>query len=50
MKRYVIKKYVMANSLEEALKIERKVKPDDGWVDEKQPEQSSTTNAIGFEI
>ena len=49
MKRYVIKKYVMAESLEDALKRERKVKPDDGWLDEKQPEPIKT-DAIGFQI
>jgi hypothetical protein len=50
MPRYVIKKYVIADSLEEALKKERRIKPDEAWKDEKQPEGSTTTSAIGFEV
>ena len=37
MKRYIIKKEVMANSLAEALQIERKIQPRDAWEDENQP-------------
>lgn len=32
LKRFVIKKYVMARSAQEALKKEKKVLPDDVWV------------------
>ena len=50
-KRYVVKKYVMARSAQEALKLEPKVKPDDVWLDEKQPEApTQPTEAIGFHI
>lgn len=48
MKRYIVRKYVMANSLVEALQNERKVKPEDGWIDEKQPEPEQKMDAIGF--
>lgn len=48
MKRYVIKKYIMAKSLMEALKKEKDVKPDDAWVDEKQPDPPA--NLIGYYI
>lgn len=50
MNRYVIKKYVMANSLEEALKKEAKVKPEDAWKDEKQPEHTELPSQIGFQL
>ena len=49
MTRYIIKKYVEANSLEEALKLERKIKPDDAWKDEKQPEPEQKADLIGFD-
>lgn len=50
-KRYVVKKYVMARSAQEALKLESKVRPDDVWLDEKQPsEPTPTADAIGFHI
>ncbi len=48
MKRYVIKKYVIADSLQKALEQERKVKPDDAWLDEKQPEEQK--DQIGFDL
>jgi hypothetical protein len=39
----------MANSLVEALQNEHKVKPDDGWIDDKyEPEEK--TSQIGFNI
>jgi hypothetical protein len=49
MNRYIIKKYVMAKSLAEALKIERDIKPEDAWKDEKQPE-APQADAIGFNL
>lgn len=50
-KRYVVKKYVMATSAQEALKLEPKVKPNDVWLDEKQPEEPQPqADAIGFRI
>ena len=48
MTRYVIKKYVDAPSLEEALRIERKVKPQDAFKADEQPE--SPKDQIGFDI
>lgn len=50
MPQYIIKKYVQAKSLEEALKIEKKIKPDDAWKDEKQPEQSEQVSQFGFNL
>lgn len=50
MKRYVVRKYVMANSLVEALKKEKTVVAEDGWIDEKQPESEHNTHVIGFDI
>ena len=32
---YIVRKYVLANSVEEALKKEKKQKPDDAYVEEK---------------
>jgi hypothetical protein len=49
MKRYIVRKYVMANSLAEALKNEKKVVAEDGWIDEKQPEPEQKMDAIGFD-
>jgi hypothetical protein len=48
MTRYIIKKYVDADSLEDALRIERKVKPQDAFKAEEQPEQP--TDQIGFDL
>lgn len=50
MKRYVVRKYVMANSLVEALQNESKVVAEDGWIDEKQPEPEHKPDAIGYEL
>lgn len=46
-KRYVIRKYVMAKSVKEALKLEKTKEPDEVWVDKDQPDEAQ---AIGFEI
>ncbi len=48
MKKYVIKKYVEANSLNEALKKEKKTAVDNIWVEEKESDKNETY-AIGFE-
>ena len=50
MKRYVVRKYVMANSLVEALQKEKTVIAEDGWIDEKQPEESRPQDQIGFDL
>lgn len=34
-KRYILRKYVMAKSATEAIKLDRKKQVDDCWVDEK---------------
>ena len=49
MNRYIIKKYVIAKSLADALKIERDIKPEDAWKDEKQPDPPQA-DAIGFNL
>lgn len=51
-KLFIVRKFIMARSVQEALSKEKKVKPDDCWIDEdyrkKQTEQ--LTPAIGFNI
>lgn len=50
-KRFIIKKYIMATSTQQALRKERKVRPDDVWVDEDWIKNNPTqlVSAIGFE-
>lgn len=50
IKRFVVKKYIMARSAQQALKIEKKVLPDDVWVDEdwKKENPNTLTSEIGF--
>jgi len=49
-KRYKVLKYIMAKSAHEALKKERRYRPDDVLVDEKWKEEHSNqlSSAIGF--
>lgn len=51
-KRYVIRKYIMAKSASEALRKERKVRPDDVWVDDewKKNNDKELISAIGFTV
>lgn len=51
-KLFVVKKYVMAKSAQEALRKEIKIKPDDIWVDDewRKGNQDRLTDAIGFEV
>ena len=51
-KRYVVRKFIMANSASDALRKERKYKPDECWIDEKWVEQQTRDNApaIGFSM
>lgn len=51
-KRYIVRKYVMAKSCQEALRKEKKVKPDDCWVDEdwKKDNEDELVSAIGFTV
>lgn len=48
LKRYVIRKYIMAKSAHEALKLERRHRPDDVYVDQKTNEEF--VSAIGYEV
>lgn len=50
MKRYIIRKYIMANSAKEALKKERALEADDVWVDDewKRLEDERLKTNIGF--
>lgn len=51
-KRYIVRKYIMAKSASEALRKEKKVRPDDCWVDEdwKKDNQQQLVSAIGFSV
>jgi glycerol-3-phosphate cytidylyltransferase-like family protein len=50
-KLYQVRKYVIARSAEEALKISKRIKPDDCWVDDdwKKKQHEDKNPAIGFE-
>jgi hypothetical protein len=49
MKKYIIKKYILANSITEAMKKERKQKPDDVILDAaSEPQVLERAPAIGF--
>lgn len=49
-KRFIVKKYIMAKSAHDALKKERRTRPDDVWVDEewKKDNPNQLQSAIGF--
>jgi len=51
-KRYVVRKYIMAHSAQEALRKERRVRPDDCWIDDdwKKDNQANLVSAIGFTV
>lgn len=50
LKRFILKKYIMAHSAQEALSKDRITRPDDVWVDEdwKKENPNMLTSAIGF--
>ena len=50
LKRFVVRKYIMASSVHDALKKERRHSPDDVWVDEdwKKENPAVLESAIGF--
>lgn len=52
IKRFIVKKYIMAQSAQEAIRLEKKVRPDDVWVDEdwKKDNPNQLLSAIGFTI
>ena len=46
-KRYIVRKYVMAKSAQEAMRLEKKFKVDDVWLDDKWLEaQTRTADAV----
>lgn len=49
-KRYVVRKYIMANSAHEAIKKERKYRPDDVYIDSdwQKNNDEKVVSAIGF--
>ncbi len=52
-KLYVIRKYIMAKSIEEVIKKEKKIKPDEIWIDvelkkENKDTKTNLVDAIGF--
>lgn len=48
MKRYIIRKYIIANSAQDAIKKERQAPAEDVWVDDEWKAQEG--NEIGFKI
>lgn len=52
LRRYIVRKYVMATTAADALKKERKHMPDDIWLDEewKKEQGKQLESAIGFAI
>jgi len=48
--RYIVKKYIMASSIYEALDKEKKTIPSDCWIDEdwKKDQKTQLESAIGF--
>lgn len=51
-KLYIVRKYIMAKSAQEALKKERRCIPDDVWVSDEwmKENKNSLESAIGFQI
>jgi hypothetical protein len=49
-KLFIVRKYIMAKSAHEALKKERRHRPDDVWVDEdwKKEHKEQLSSCIGF--
>jgi hypothetical protein len=52
LKRFIVKKYIMATSAHDALKRERRHRPDDVWVDEdwKKEKGNRLESCIGYHI
>lgn len=52
LKRYIVRKYIMAKSAREALKKDRTHLPDDVWVDDEWKKENSRdlSSAIGFQV
>ena len=49
MKKYIVKKYILANSIHEAFKLEKNAKPDDIFLDSASEPQVGGMSAIGFD-
>lgn len=51
-KLFVLRKYVMASSAHEAVKLDKTTKVDDVWIDDdwKKGNANSLAGAIGFEV
>lgn len=49
-KRFIVRKYIMATSMQQALRKEKRSKPDDCWIDEewKKDNPNQLVSAIGF--
>jgi hypothetical protein len=51
LKLFIVRKYIFAKSIEHVLKIEKKCKVDDCWVDDDfRKAQQNPKDAIGFEV
>ena len=50
-RRYIVRKYIMAESVADVLRVERKHRPDEVWIDEKWVEahpEAESKKHIGF--
>ncbi len=52
LKLFIVKKYIMAESAHDALKRERRHRPDDVWVDEDWKKENKYTqeSCIGYDV
>jgi len=52
LKLFIVRKYIMAESAHDALKRERRHRPDDIWVDEewKKENRNNLQSAIGYNV
>ena len=48
MKQYIVRKYIMAKSAKDAIKLDKKKEVDDVWVDEDWKASQLENNGIGF--
>lgn len=52
LKRFIVKKFIMATSAHQALKLERRHRPDEVFIDDDWRKENSTlmVSAIGFNL
>ena len=52
LKKFIVRKYIMASSVSEALKLERRAKPDDVFVDDewRKNNEDKVASEMGFSI